>query len=56
LRIKGQGRLHPPPLGTSPAAQAPLRPGSRITLAGHCPQTVGGQGIDVGLAKVRQTG
>jgi len=37
-----------------PAAQALLKPGTQITLAVHCHQTAGGQGIDVGLVNVIQ--
>lgn len=40
------------PLGIYPAALALLNPGAQITLAVHCHQTEGGQGIDVGLANV----
>ena len=39
-------------LDISPAARALLTPGATITLAVHCHQTVGGQGVDVGLANV----
>ena len=39
-------------LDISPAARALLTPGTAITLAVHCHQTVGGQGVDVGLANI----
>jgi hypothetical protein len=36
------------------AARALLKPGARITLAVHCHQTTGGQGVDVGLVNVTE--
>jgi hypothetical protein len=36
-----------------PAAQKLLAPGAKITLAVHCHQTTGGQGIDLGFALVK---
>lgn len=42
------------PLAIRPAAKALLTPGANITLAVHCRQTTGGQGVDVGLANVVQ--
>ncbi len=35
-----------------PAAQPLLKPGTKVTLAVHCHQTIGGQNVDVGLANV----
>ena len=42
------------PLPISPAALALLKPGATITLALHCHQTTGGQGVDVGLARIAE--
>lgn len=40
------------PLDITPAAMAVLKSGAKITLAVHCHQTTGGQGIDVGFVRV----
>lgn len=40
------------PKPISPAAKALLRPGATLCLAVHCHQTVGGQGVDVGICRV----
>ena len=40
------------PIEIRPTARELLKPGTKITLAVHCHQTEGGQGVDVGLAKV----
>ena len=40
------------PMEIHPAARALLKGGATITLAVHCHQTTGGQGVDVGLADV----
>jgi hypothetical protein len=43
------------PLEISRAARAVMQPGAKITVAIHCHQTKGGQGIDVGLADVTES-
>jgi hypothetical protein len=40
------------PLEIRPAARALLRPGSKVTLAAHCHQSTGGQGVDLGVVNV----
>ena len=35
-------------------ARALLKPGAKITLAVHCHQTIGGQGVDVGIVNVAE--
>jgi len=37
----------------SPDALAQLKPGATITIAAHCHQTTGGQGIDVGIVRLK---
>jgi hypothetical protein len=41
------------PMEISGAARELLKPGAKITLAVHCHQTTGGQGVDVGLVDVK---
>ena len=40
------------PMEIGGAARELLKPGAKITLAVHCHQTIGGQGVDVGLVDV----
>ncbi|MDB5356033.1 MAG: Glutaminase [Phycisphaerales bacterium] len=40
------------PMDIRQPARAILKPGAKITLAVHCHQTTGGQGVDVGLVDV----
>ncbi len=42
------------PLEISKEARAAIKPGEKILVAVHCHQTEGGQGIDVGLADVKE--
>lgn len=42
------------PLQITPAALELLKPGAKVTLAVYCHQTIGGQGVDVGLASVSE--
>lgn len=40
------------PLDISGPALAHLKPGATITLAAHVKQTIGGQGVDIGIARI----
>jgi hypothetical protein len=40
------------PIEMTPAGRAMLKPGATVTIAAHCHQTVGGQGIDIGIIDV----
>ena len=53
LAARGKGYIKEyDQLPIKPAARALLRAGEKVTLAVHCHQVRGGQGIDVGLAQV----
>lgn len=41
-------------LEITPAARALLTPGAKVCIAAHCHQTIGGQGIDIGLVNVKE--
>ena len=43
------------PMEIRPPAARLLKPGTKITLAVHCHQTEGGQGVDVGLVDVEES-
>jgi hypothetical protein len=40
------------PLEITASAKALLVPGKKVTIAAHCHQTTGGQGIDIGICRV----
>jgi hypothetical protein len=40
------------PMPISPTARRLLVPGATVTIAAHCHQTIGGQGVDIGLVRV----
>ncbi len=42
------------PLELTEQAKLLMTPGSKIVIAAHCTQTVGGQGVDIGLATVEE--
>jgi hypothetical protein len=42
------------PMDIRATARVLLKPGTKITLAAHCHQTEGGQGVDVGLVNVTE--
>ena len=42
------------PMDLTKTALAELKPGAKVTLAVHCHQTEGGQGVDVGICEVKE--
>ncbi len=42
------------PMEMSAEGRAMLKPGATVTIAAHCHQTVGGQGIDIGIVDVKE--
>ena len=54
LALKESGYMNKyQPYEISAAALALLKPGKKVTIAAHCHQTTGGQGIDIGFAIVK---
>jgi hypothetical protein len=42
------------PMDITATAMNELKSGDKLTLAAHCHQTVGGQGVDVGICEVKE--